>query len=156
VKFGGGAVQHHNHSMPKHYLFVNITSCLIRDGQFANSGCRTWSSFSHYCKCNWLFCTLTLEVNNFISLNIIDVYCKLIMRFVNRIWLNVPFQSTWNTNISTIWKCVCVCVVIYNFRSKIRFFFNDPCMFIIGFGFVAPKYMVDVCNVDLYVVCVVS
>ncbi len=30
MKFGGGATQHHNHSMSKHFLFVGITSCLIR------------------------------------------------------------------------------------------------------------------------------
>ncbi len=30
MKFGGGAVQHHNHSMLKHYFSIGITSCLIR------------------------------------------------------------------------------------------------------------------------------
>jgi hypothetical protein len=50
---------------------------------------------------------------------------------------------------------LCLCLCCYNFKSRIGFVICDPCMFIIAFGFVALEYMVDVCNVDLYVVCVV-
>ncbi len=66
----------------------------------------------------------------------------------------VPFQFTCNTNISMIWNYVCDCFVVIS-KVELGLFVYDPCMFIVGFRFVAPKYMVDVCNVNLYVVCVV-
>jgi hypothetical protein len=66
----------------------------------------------------------------------------------------VPFQPTYNINISVIWNCVYVHVVVIS-EIELGVFVYDPCIFVVGFGFVAPKYMVDVCNVHLYVVCVV-
>jgi hypothetical protein len=66
----------------------------------------------------------------------------------------VPFQSTCNTNISMIWNYVCVCAIVIS-EVELGLFVYDPCMFIIRFGFSTQKYMADVCNVYLYVVCVI-
>jgi hypothetical protein len=66
----------------------------------------------------------------------------------------VPFQSTCNTNISMIWNYVCVYAIV-TLEVELGLFVYNPCMFIVGFFFVAPKHMTDVCNVYLYVVCVV-
>jgi hypothetical protein len=68
--------------------------------------------------------------------------------------MHCTFSTTYNINISMIWNCVYVFVVVI-LEVELGVFVYDPCMFVVGFGFVGPKYMVNVCNVHLYVVCVV-
>jgi hypothetical protein len=64
----------------------------------------------------------------------------------------VPFQPTYNTNISMKWNCVYICDVVIS-KVELGLFVYDPCMFIVRFGFAAPKYMADVQCIFICCMC---